>query len=281
MIEPDFATFPKLARQGNLVPVYENFHRRPADAGRRLSAPGAPRALRLPARKRRGRRKNRPLHLHRRQSRRSLSLRQRRLRARRREPRLLDAIQSRSISCAIAWSATGPCAFPGLPPLVAGAIGYFSYDMVRLFERIPDNTRNDLRMDDARDDVLSGPGRLRPRPPPRLDRAQRLHRRRRQPAREIQRRRARNSRNAPAARRAAATATTPRAKRAPRPLRVTSNFTRRAISRRGAQIQGVHPRRRYFPGGRQPALFRAHRRRPVRDLSRPARASIPRPTCIF
>ena len=42
-----------------------------------------------------------------------------------------------------------PVRLPGLPPLVAGAIGCFAYDMVRLFERIPDATRNDLGMDDA------------------------------------------------------------------------------------------------------------------------------------
>src|ERR1700733_12803821 len=29
-----------------------------------------------------------------------------------------------------------PVRLPGLPPLVAGAIGYFSYDMVRLIERL-------------------------------------------------------------------------------------------------------------------------------------------------
>src|SRR5499427_6629591 len=42
-----------------------------------------------------------------------------------------------------------PVRVPGLPPLVAGAIGYFSYDMVRLIERIPDSTRDDVGMDDA------------------------------------------------------------------------------------------------------------------------------------
>jgi anthranilate synthase component 1 len=42
-----------------------------------------------------------------------------------------------------------PVRVPGLPPLVAGAIGYFSYDMVRLFERIPDKARNDIGTDDA------------------------------------------------------------------------------------------------------------------------------------
>jgi anthranilate/para-aminobenzoate synthase component I len=34
-----------------------------------------------------------------------------------------------------------PVRVPGLPPLVAGAIGYFAYDMVRLVERIPDTAR--------------------------------------------------------------------------------------------------------------------------------------------
>src|ERR1700688_322403 len=31
-----------------------------------------------------------------------------------------------------------PVRLPGLPPLVAGAIGYFFYDMVRLLERLPE-----------------------------------------------------------------------------------------------------------------------------------------------
>jgi len=42
-----------------------------------------------------------------------------------------------------------PVRVPGLPPLVAGAIGYFAYDMVRLVERIPARGRDDLRLDDA------------------------------------------------------------------------------------------------------------------------------------
>jgi anthranilate synthase component 1 len=42
-----------------------------------------------------------------------------------------------------------PVRVPGLPPLVAGAIGYFSYDMVRLIERIPARGRDDLGLDDA------------------------------------------------------------------------------------------------------------------------------------
>ncbi len=42
-----------------------------------------------------------------------------------------------------------PMRVPGLPPLVAGAIGYFAYDMVRLIERIPARGRDDLGLDDA------------------------------------------------------------------------------------------------------------------------------------
>jgi anthranilate synthase component I len=42
-----------------------------------------------------------------------------------------------------------PVRVPGLPPLVAGAIGYFAYDMVRLVERIPDATLDDVGLDDA------------------------------------------------------------------------------------------------------------------------------------
>jgi len=42
-----------------------------------------------------------------------------------------------------------PVRVSGLPPLVAGAIGYFAYDMVRLVERIPDTARDDVGMDDA------------------------------------------------------------------------------------------------------------------------------------
>ncbi len=42
-----------------------------------------------------------------------------------------------------------PVRVPGLPPLVAGAIGYFAYDMVRLAERIPDSGRDAVHLDDA------------------------------------------------------------------------------------------------------------------------------------
>lgn len=39
---------------------------------------------------------------------------------------------------------------PGLPRLAGGAVGYISYDAARLFERIPDRSRDDLELPDAR-----------------------------------------------------------------------------------------------------------------------------------
>jgi anthranilate synthase component 1 len=38
---------------------------------------------------------------------------------------------------------------PGLPPLIAGAIGYFAYDMVRLVEKIPATGLDDMELDDC------------------------------------------------------------------------------------------------------------------------------------
>src|ERR1700739_121258 len=42
-----------------------------------------------------------------------------------------------------------PVRLQGLPPLVAGAIGYFSYDMVRLIERLPKRLRDEIGLFDA------------------------------------------------------------------------------------------------------------------------------------
>ncbi len=42
-----------------------------------------------------------------------------------------------------------PVRVPGLPPLIAGAIRYFAYDMGRLIERIPATGRDDLGLDDS------------------------------------------------------------------------------------------------------------------------------------
>ncbi len=43
-----------------------------------------------------------------------------------------------------------PVRVPGLPPFSAGAVGYFGYDVVRLLERLPEGTADDLGLDDAR-----------------------------------------------------------------------------------------------------------------------------------
>jgi anthranilate synthase component 1 len=42
-----------------------------------------------------------------------------------------------------------PVRLPGLPPLVAGGIGYFSYDMVRLIERLPKRLRDEIGLFDS------------------------------------------------------------------------------------------------------------------------------------
>ncbi len=42
-----------------------------------------------------------------------------------------------------------PVKLPGLPPFSCGAVGYFGYDAVRWFERLPEQARDDLEMDTA------------------------------------------------------------------------------------------------------------------------------------
>ncbi|MEO6829007.1 MAG: anthranilate synthase component I, partial [Acidobacteriaceae bacterium] len=42
-----------------------------------------------------------------------------------------------------------PARLPGLPPFTAGAVGFFSYDAVRLIENLPDNAKDELGMPDA------------------------------------------------------------------------------------------------------------------------------------
>jgi anthranilate synthase component I len=41
-----------------------------------------------------------------------------------------------------------PVPMPGLPPFLGGGVGYFAYDLVRQFERIPSLAEDDLGMDD-------------------------------------------------------------------------------------------------------------------------------------
>ena len=42
-----------------------------------------------------------------------------------------------------------PARLPGLPPFSAGAVGFFSYDAVRLIERLPNHSKDEMGMPDA------------------------------------------------------------------------------------------------------------------------------------
>jgi anthranilate synthase component 1 len=42
-----------------------------------------------------------------------------------------------------------PASIPGLPPFIAGAVGYFAYDVVRQLEKIGDHAKDDLHLPDA------------------------------------------------------------------------------------------------------------------------------------
>ena len=148
MIQPDFKTFTRLAREGNLIPVYDTFT---ADL---LTPVGA--------------------HL--------------RIAHRTKYSFLLESVEggeniarytftganpdevfrARGTNCAIEsagrvqrsvqnpiellrelTSRYRPVRVPGLPPLIGGAIGYFAYDMVRLIENIPASGADELGLDDC------------------------------------------------------------------------------------------------------------------------------------
>jgi anthranilate synthase component 1 len=148
VIQPNFKRFCKLARQGNLVPVYDILSAdllTPVSAYLRL-APEARHSFLLESVEG-GEKIARYTFL---------------------GARPEEIFRCRGRACVLEghghlhWQEAHPIEFlrnriaryqpvrvPGLPPLVAGAIGYFAYDMVRLIERIPDSGRDDLRLDDA------------------------------------------------------------------------------------------------------------------------------------
>ncbi len=148
MIQPDYKTFCRLARQGNLVPLYDTITAdllTPVSAYLRL-ANGAKYSFLLES-------VEGGEHL----------ARYTFLGA---DP--LEVFRARGRTCEVEgrshlrWSDVNPIDFlrhrigrykpvriPGLPPLVGGAIGYFGYDCVRLIERIPETTRDDRPLDDA------------------------------------------------------------------------------------------------------------------------------------
>jgi len=148
MIQPDFKIFSRLARQGNLVPVYETFTAdtlTPVSTYLRLSH-GARYACLLESVE--GGEKiarytfvgAHPAEVFRYVNGACVLESESRISWVQENP--LDYLRNRV-------ARYRPVRVPGLPPLVAGAIGYFAYDMVRLFERIPDATRDDVGMDDA------------------------------------------------------------------------------------------------------------------------------------
>ncbi len=148
MIQPDYRTFRRLARQGNLVPVYDTVTAdllTPVSAYLRIAA-GARYSFLLES-VAGGENLARYTFL--------ASGPAEVFRARGRSYRL-DGVKPGE------WTPGNPIEklreltrrykpvrVPGLPPLVGGAIGYFAYDMVRLTERIPARGRDDLGLDDA------------------------------------------------------------------------------------------------------------------------------------
>jgi anthranilate synthase component 1 len=140
MIQPDYKTFRKLARRGNLVPVYETIPSdllTPVSAWLRLAA--AAQYSFLLESVEGGEKIARytflgadPLDVFR--------------------FRMGEAGSSSSNPIAALRQRLAryrPVRIPGMPPLTGGAIGYFSYDMVRLAERIPAHGRDDVGLADA------------------------------------------------------------------------------------------------------------------------------------
>ena len=148
MIQPDFQEFQRLAKQGNLVPVYEVF---PADLLTPVSA-----YLRIAQ----GARYSFLLE--------SVEGGEKIARYTFAGAHPEEIFRYVNGACVLenrerlVWEERDPISFlrqrverfhpvriPGLPPLVAGAIGYFSYDMVRLIERLPKRLRDEIGLYDA------------------------------------------------------------------------------------------------------------------------------------
>ena len=148
MIQPDFNTFCKLAKQGNLVPVYETFTAdllTPVGAHLRLahnakysflleSVEGGETLARYTFTG------ANPEEVFRSRGR-ACSLET----ARKQTNFEADPIERLRLLI----TRYKPVRVAGLPPLIGGAIGYFAYDMVRLVERIPASGRDDLGLDDC------------------------------------------------------------------------------------------------------------------------------------
>ncbi len=148
MIQPDFAEFQRLAKQGNLIPVYDIFSAdllTPVSAYLRI-AQGARYSFLLE----------------------SVEGGEKIARYTFAGANPEEIFRYANGACVLEshdrliWEERDPVTFlrqriqrfrpvrlTGLPPLVAGAIGYFSYDMVRLIERLPKRLRDDIGLYDA------------------------------------------------------------------------------------------------------------------------------------
>ncbi len=148
MIQPDFREFQRLAKQGNLIPVYDVFS---ADLLTPVSA-----YLRIA----RGARYSFLLE--------SVEGGEKIARYTFAGANPEELFRYANGACVlesrdrVVWEERDPVSFlrarmerfqpvrlTGLPPLVAGAIGYFSYDMVRLIERLPRRLRDEIGLYDA------------------------------------------------------------------------------------------------------------------------------------
>jgi anthranilate synthase component 1 len=148
MIQPDFHEFERLARQGNLIPVYDVFSAdllTPVSAYLRI-AQGARYSFLLE----------------------SVEGGEKIARYTFAGAHPEEVFRYVNGACVlesrdrIIWEERDPISFlrerverfrpvrlPGLPPLIAGAIGYFSYDMVRIIERLPKRLRDEIGLYDA------------------------------------------------------------------------------------------------------------------------------------
>ncbi len=148
MIQPDFRDFQRLAKQGNLIPVYEVLSAdllTPVSAYLRI-AQGARYSFLLE----------------------SVEGGEKIARYTFAGAHPEEVFRYASGACVlespdrIVWEERDPISFlrerierfrpvrlPGLPPLVAGAIGYFSYDMVRLIEQLPKRLKDEIGLYDA------------------------------------------------------------------------------------------------------------------------------------
>src|SRR5438094_8118402 len=148
MIQPSFAEFQRLSKQGNLIPVYDVFSAdllTPVSAYLRI-AQGARHSFLLE----------------------SVEGGEKIARYTFAGAHPEEVFRYASGACVLesrgrmVWEERDPISFlrerierfrpvrlPGLPPLVAGAIGYFSYDMVRLIERLPQRLGDEIRLYDA------------------------------------------------------------------------------------------------------------------------------------